>query len=1195
MTITTQDIQLYQSEVLNETDQGGGRMSGTQVVDGELNNLFDDQSRLDRVTGRVSLRKAFMAVLSQNTTKLLGAHAILLQRALDPAVHVTMYGRDSHVDRRSDAQQHLEQYLAAGATLPLFAYDTQPEGALQVVFYTHPENSIPVAGDTLVLSVERGSVNLGQQQFVRVVKISSEIVVVTVQTNATIRTRLVYVEIDQPLRFDVPGEELRHVFQEPRTVIRRTTLAAGKRYYGVHKITEAAAIGQTSVNLDTILTPVVPSAQQQQGITDQQIGSDRTQIVPLRALDDALGEFVETMNGITPLNNAVNYITLRAITPGAGATVVVQTGGSATRAVLVDNGDGTMDRDPSSGASVPLDCSGTIDYQNGGVSVVNLADNGVTTASSITYRPAAPIVDVQHTDGVLIDLNNRALVYVRTLVPRPLPGSVQIEYRALGRWITLTDRGDGTIRGQPGDGSGTINYATGTVNITLGIEPDLGSHVLYGWGSGVHYRGPTEDIEVETPQLNFNLAAESGFADAIIPGTFSLSFTADMVAYTATDDGAGNITGDATGTIEYISTEVRIRLTTVPPPGTEIQFDYQRQVPSTEAPPAFTIEPSTYDVTLAATDITPFGFRALISATRAGALGTMAIQLQDDGAGGLVTVAQRFERYDFGSPGLVVGSVLVLPTRGFIPGGISAGTINYATGAVTINRTIANAVGEGLYDYAMSVPSSPWDVTYYDATLAGLTNVRYMNGVAAGTATGVAPSIDELSFFIEGDDLLGGIMPGSLLFTFAGSTYVDRAGVLYTRDSNGIDVVSGNVDYTAGLIRISTWVTGPSTTVMRGILVTYGRWGVTRSFWRVNAQQILPSSYQLTYLRDGQELPDQASADNAGDIVGPDLVGTIDTQTGVYDLTFANPVLPETARYNAVSVSFLPLDPAIIGLDPVRLSADGRVPTVQNADVAVIHNTVDTVLDNPVIAGQTYETRPSISDLELRDANNLIVPTDRYTWSKVSGQLTFANPLDLDDYEQPLTARHRIEDMLLVTDAQLNGLVGLNSALTHDFPAETSFLSTALILDQELQATAFNVFSQTSWTGVWSDTLIGSSPTGQYNTVVAPFQMTNRGSIRERWRIEFTSVTAFRLIGETVGQVGVGDVNTDFAPINPTTGDPYVTILAAGWSAGWNVGNQVRFNTEGAQAPIWLNRTTLPGPLTDPVDRVQIALRGDAN
>ena len=173
--------------------------------------------------------------------------------------------------------------------------------------------------------------------------------------------------------------------------------------------------------------------------------------------------------------------------------------------------------------------------------------------------------------------------------------------------------------------------------------------------------------------------------------------------------------------------------------------------------------------------------------------------------------------------------------------------------------------------------------------------------------------------------------------------------------------------------------------------------------------------------------------------------------------------------------------------------------------------------------------------------------------------------------------------------------MGLNSALTHDFPAETSFLSTALILDQELQATAFNVFSQTSWTGVWSDVLIGSSPTGQYNTVVAPFQMTNRGSIRERWRIEFTSVTAFRLIGETVGQVGTGDVNTLFSPINPTTGDPYVTILAAGWSAGWNIGNQVRFNTEGAQAPIWLNRTTLPGPLTDPVDRVQIALRGDAN
>jgi len=43
------------------------------------------------------------------------------------------------------------------------------------------------------------------------------------------------------------------------------------------------------------------------------------------------------------------------------------------------------------------------------------------------------------------------------------------------------------------------------------------------------------------------------------------------------------------------------------------------------------------------------------------------------------------------------------------------------------------------------------------------------------------------------------------------------------------------------------------------------------------------------------------------------------------------------------------------------------------------------------------------------------------------------------------------------------------------------------------------------------------------------------------------------------------------------------------------VGNQIRFNTEGAARPIWFNRCTLAGPLTDPEDFFEVELRGDGN
>ena len=62
MTIATTDIKLRTPERLTDLADGGGRQTSGTIVDGQLNNLFQDTSRLDRVTGRVSLRKGYMHV-----------------------------------------------------------------------------------------------------------------------------------------------------------------------------------------------------------------------------------------------------------------------------------------------------------------------------------------------------------------------------------------------------------------------------------------------------------------------------------------------------------------------------------------------------------------------------------------------------------------------------------------------------------------------------------------------------------------------------------------------------------------------------------------------------------------------------------------------------------------------------------------------------------------------------------------------------------------------------------------------------------------------------------------------------------------------------------------------------------------------------------------------------------------------------
>lgn len=65
------------------------------MVDGQLNNIFQDTSRLDRVTGRCSLRKVFMHVDTLNVDTLLGAHVILTDPPDDDYTYVSVFATGS--------------------------------------------------------------------------------------------------------------------------------------------------------------------------------------------------------------------------------------------------------------------------------------------------------------------------------------------------------------------------------------------------------------------------------------------------------------------------------------------------------------------------------------------------------------------------------------------------------------------------------------------------------------------------------------------------------------------------------------------------------------------------------------------------------------------------------------------------------------------------------------------------------------------------------------------------------------------------------------------------------------------------------------------------------------------------------------------------------------------------------------------
>lgn len=208
---------------------------------------------------------------------------------------------------------------------------------------------------------------------------------------------------------------------------------------------------------------------------------------------------------------------------------------------------------------------------------------------------------------------------------------------------------------------------------------------------------------------------------------------------------------------------------------------------------------------------------------------------------------------------------------------------------------------------------------------------------------------------------------------------------------------------------------------------------------------------------------------------------------------------------------------------------------------------------------------------------------------------------DHPDYSQPVTIEHRIEDMAVVRDVQINGEISFTRPLTHAYPLASpgapvsgSFVSSALVAG-DLFARVNLVFDQSTWNGSWSDELIGSAATATFNHTQYPITVTNRGALTERWVVRMTNSTSFEVIGENVGVIATGNTSADCAPNNPATGVPYFRLPALGWGNGWATGNVLRFNTIGSQFPVWVVRTVQQGPESVPDDHFTLLIRGDVD
>lgn len=1260
MPVLASDIKLAKSTVMLDVPEGGGPPSPNIIADGSSNEIFDDISEAARAGGQVSCRKVHAVVHTDDTDGVFGGNAIIADPPNDPNVSVTMFTTEETFDRRLSAISRVEAYLNKGVERTGFLFENHISGQRVIQIFQRPTDETPNISETIVLTYDEG-LSTQKEQYVRITAVSVVIRLFYDEgEKKDYPAAIVTCDISDVLRYDFKGSPPARSFMRKTdsTKIRETTVADAGSYVGVVPLVEPVGMGDFSVKGSTIYTQLVPNAQIETPITDSRPTQQSYVLVPS---GDSFTQ-VLTLAFTTTQNLFIGGMVL------PGSLTIVRGG-----VTLTDSGGELLN-----GSSQV----GIVDYDNG---VCQLTTNVWGTsggAHTVTYTPSSRFGGSYKSIGIPITQEGRSISYVFNFSPIASPRTVTLSYMVARKWYVLREKGNGQLRGSDAAyGAGTYSFITGTLSVSLGALPDVGSSLIIQWIDGSTSTGPQKAVlqrmsRWSMPMNTSGIVGNTQGAKAIVPSGLTITWMGpDNNGKSAVDNGYGALTGDAQGSVDYSQGIIWWSPNLLPAKTTIVSMDINgaAQLTASNVPifggyVAGNLAPrSLYFEVGVSIQYTGLSFRSSGSydysyASKYG-WGSWKTESsyghsysrENSVSNTIVDKTRTLAIRDNGA------GVLYYDEPGYGP--INVGTVDYVTGIIEMNNdpSVPTQDMQGPVVSFSTACSSQWDSSYngeawrgwyeqgysssYNSTYQSSWQERWDDCYSALNASRkfiigaqsisvryrtVGASQDSLSVemiaLAVDVDLPPEFSLGMAQFSQGGKTWFGYPTGSLQYDvspTTGAGTVVGELLPSIGKIMATTWPSNTSPVITNWRASTVGPEdgptapGCSNDItFRTATAPIRPGSFQiLGNLIDGTSF--SVSADLQGKINGTRVVGTIDYEVGlvrlwfikkIYDadyaavanfdflgiagLTYAEVDLGRmsTLRYNAVSYTYLPLDADLLGIDPVRLPSDGRVPIFRVGSFAVVGNTQITQ-PQTVFNSQTITTgRERLSRVRVLGANDLPILTG-YTHDLDAGTVTFN---DVAGYSQPVRVEHRIEDMGILRDVQINGDVTFTRAITHAYPANTSYLSSALMMG-DLRSRVSVIFDQGTWTGVWSDILIGSEATAGYNSTVYPIEVTNAGAITERWFIRFTSTTVFEVVGEHIGIVAVGNTGVDAAPINPVTGVPYFLIRKEGWGSGWGIGNILRINTVGAQFPIWVVRTVQQGPETITNDSFTLLIRGDVD
>ncbi len=1151
MPLQQADIRFARSAVMADVPEGGGAPTSQLIPDGASNTIYPDVSEETRTTGRVEIRQVHTVLRNQDVAPLLGSNVIVAAPPNDSNVDITLLSTKNPFATRTDITKAIEGSMVPSVEFNGYLLEDQGVNQRSIQLFQRPNSEPPGIGLVYVLIYQEG-LPTERRQRVRIKAVDTKQRTFSYSNGGQIvdyQAQVVTAELFEPLRFDFPGSPPSRLFSRDttKTRVRETVYADAGMFYGAAKLAQAAALADSELLLDTVYSRLVPNSRTEAISIDQRPASDRTVTLATQPITVTVGVTPHTQRvKITVANVGLSYVFQLRPLPAPG-TIVIHYWSMGQRYTVSDDGQGRL-----TGAG-----SGLLNYSSGVVPLTLQALPDVGTMVTIAWGENTGYTD-RSGQGAQVRAPEYSFQLPQTGYVR---GSLVITWTSGGVLKTASANVAGIISG---DAAGSIDAPSGLVFLQPAAMIDAGGQFALAYS--------TVDVVEETlsvPSLDAGGFATLNLAQQPAAGTLQVTWN--------TSQEVSNTSG---GSVNAASVNK-----------TANSFTFFAPYYTFAGGAGTTYSKTSTGGNTSTTSSTQDGSNRVITTHTAA----------DDGAGNMV-----------GSLGTVNYSGKSVNLR-FVALGKSASAYksDYQNAAEFEQAVTGGTPGGSGSGSQTSMQGGEYSTTAVteEVLAASTVTVRYIVGSPAPTAQNatVTPPPVYIDLCPYTSDA---IVPGSVQFAWMGRTYTDIDGTLYRSGGTGTKA-SGTIDYAAGLALMTDWVVGanPKTVTLQSLWTRRGQWTTASLFFDTTAAPLRAGAggFVLSVVDTAGNVL-TANVDAQGNITGSHMTGKVQFATGSVELQFGDlvddatltaaqkaewwyqaadvgavdpgkiwrpwPVDPTTLRYSIVSFIYLPIDSELLGLDPTALPADGRVAVFRPGDLLVAAKTIEGVAFAPSNA-QVYDVgTPRLSLVRVLDAATKEAIADGWSVDLDAGKVTF---IDVSAMPAQVEVYARQEVYRRIAEVRIDGTVRLTLPLGIDLGVG-AVISSAL-RQGDLFARVSRTYGQKTWDGVnWVDGLSGDASVGKYDAVNFPITVANIGAITERWALRLRSdATTFDLIGQHFGQVASGTINANFAPINPASGQPYMTVKAAGWGSGWVAGNTLFIDTVGASFPVDVIRSIQPG------------------